>query len=293
MSELLNDLNSKKGVVSPYSFINNINNKFNFEDQQQDSYELFHVLLDLFDKGEGFKSPFHIKIKINYRCTSCGNSFERSEKLLDISLKPNYNSTTLEKMIRDFREKNFITGYNCSKCYVIKMIELLNCNVIKGREVSKSLKLSLFLGSINTKNIELDFGEVKYRVSQFCSENECSDVWENLKIEPTQSDLTKLITIDEFPDILTLHIEKVLFDREIVTSKTYISFQEQLVINKHIYELTSFIEHFGVHDFGHYIAYRKFYNKWIQINDHKVTIIDIKDALRVANPYILFYRKIG
>jgi ubiquitin C-terminal hydrolase len=83
-----------------------------------------------------------------------------------------------------------------------------------------------------------------------------------------------------------------------VTNKLKIIFPNNIQIvdnsNKtvHKYELTSFIEHFGTHNFGHYIAYRKYFDKWVMINDSSTHLIDNKKAFQVPNPYILFYRKV-
>lgn len=59
---------------------------------------------------------------------------------------------------------------------------------------------------------------------------------------------------------------------------------------KYQYELVSFIEHFGAADFGHYVSYRKFYDKWLNINDPKVKFIDKQTLFESANPYMCFYR---
>ena len=61
---------------------------------------------------------------------------------------------------------------------------------------------------------------------------------------------------------------------------------------KSTYELVSFIEHFGTANYGHYISYRKFYGKWLNINDSKVKLMETIDALNVANPYMCLYRKL-
>jgi len=58
------------------------------------------------------------------------------------------------------------------------------------------------------------------------------------------------------------------------------------------YELVSFIEHFGTANYGHYISYRKFYGKWLNINDSKVKLIEKNDAFEVPNPYMCFYRRL-
>ncbi len=88
-----------------------------------------------------------------------------------------------------------------------------------------------------------------------------------------------------------MHIQKVFYSDGAVTNSNHIRFPEKLTFEgKYNYELVSFIEHFGSANFGHYICYRKFYDKWMLINDIAVRLIPKENALQVANPYMLFYR---
>jgi ubiquitin carboxyl-terminal hydrolase 1 len=60
---------------------------------------------------------------------------------------------------------------------------------------------------------------------------------------------------------------------------------------RHRYRLTSVVEHFGTHSYGHYIAYAQRRDRWFRISDETVDHADEGDAL-AANPFLLFYERI-
>ncbi|PWU14413.1 MAG: hypothetical protein C5B45_04415, partial [Chlamydiae bacterium] len=62
-----------------------------------------------------------------------------------------------------------------------------------------------------------------------------------------------------------------------------------------LYELSSFIVHLGNSlNSGHYIAYRKVQDQWVECNDSRVSYVDEKQMLRAAkDSYICFYKLKG
>jgi ubiquitin C-terminal hydrolase len=282
-------------VVSPRNFINNLNYKFSFEHEQQDSYELYHRLLELFELKDNNSNPFRMQIKSIYKCSNCGNSFERLEDTLDLSLTPSIEFRSIEKLLFKFINIPVkISDYICVKCSLKHIFKQVETCLVKGEEVTENLKISSYLSNLLRRNVEVDLEEAVNNLDKYCLENNCSHSWNKKNILKIKSNIQKISRINKYPEILTIHLIKVFFENDtMTTNKMHVSFPEELTIENRRYQLTSFIEHWGHHSYGHYIAYRKFYNKWTKMNDHIVKMIEKNEALQVGDPYMLFYRKVN
>lgn len=59
-----------------------------------------------------------------------------------------------------------------------------------------------------------------------------------------------------------------------------------------IYNLKSVVVHYGSHNFGHYICYRKCrHNLWWKISDHTVHQVDLDQVLLAQGAFMLFYEQ--
>jgi ubiquitin C-terminal hydrolase len=196
-----------------------------------------------------------------------------------------------------------ISDYTCSKCTIKNIIHQIN-KITPGssEEIKKFSNLKLYLEKISQNNVNQTLEMLVKGIVDFCDENGISEILSKLKLNPIKTNLKQRSKIIKYPKILTVHIQKVFFEENMYTNKLKIIFPEKLnfqhkdetngIIKEIKYELISFIEHFGTHNFGHYIAYRKFFDKWFQLNDWNVKLIEKKYAFEVSNPYMLFYRQI-
>lgn len=67
-----NEINtSKYKSISPTEFTKKIHNEFSFADEQQDSYELYHRIIEVVDSYHTEDNPLSIKIKNIYECCAC------------------------------------------------------------------------------------------------------------------------------------------------------------------------------------------------------------------------------
>lgn len=55
------------------------------------------------------------------------------------------------------------------------------------------------------------------------------------------------------------------------------------------YSLRSVIVHYGTHNYGHYIAFRKHRGFWWRISDETVYIVDEAEVLSTPGVFMLFY----
>ncbi|CCH42042.1 Ubiquitin carboxyl-terminal hydrolase [Wickerhamomyces ciferrii] len=56
-----------------------------------------------------------------------------------------------------------------------------------------------------------------------------------------------------------------------------------------VYALRSVIVHYGTHNYGHYIAYRKFRGVWWRTSDETIDIVDEDEVLSAPGVFMLFY----
>ncbi len=61
--------------------------------------------------------------------------------------------------------------------------------------------------------------------------------------------------------------------------------------DKLIYKLKAVIVHYGTHNYGHYIAYRKYRGFWWRISDETVEIVTESQVLLTPGVFMLFYEK--
>ncbi|KAH3679579.1 hypothetical protein WICMUC_000912 [Wickerhamomyces mucosus] len=63
----------------------------------------------------------------------------------------------------------------------------------------------------------------------------------------------------------------------------------ELISGPLVYELRSVINHYGTHNYGHYIAFRKHRGVWWRTSDESVDIVDEDEVLKTPGVFMLFY----
>jgi hypothetical protein len=189
-----------------------------------------------------------------------------------------------------------IKDYTCSKCTlnrIIREIDKKDFTEVTNEQKEKLHLVKLHIQEMIKNDINESLDKIINELISYCNSKGCTDVLDTISYEPVKADLVRKTNIIKHPKILVIHIQRVFYDEGMTTNKQKIFFPEKLSFEgKNNYELVSFIEHFGYHDFGHYIAYRRFYSQWISLNDSNVTLKSKKNAFEVSNPYMLFYRLI-
>lgn len=59
--------------------------------------------------------------------------------------------------------------------------------------------------------------------------------------------------------------------------------------DKLVYNLKAAISHYGTHNYGHYICYRKLRGSWWRISDEAVYVVNENEVLRSQGTFMLFY----
>ena len=85
-------------VISNKYLVDLINHKFSFENEQQDSFELYHRIIEIYENliesicKIGFKNeltnPFEIKFQTLLKCELCNNILKRIDTNFEVSVTP-------------------------------------------------------------------------------------------------------------------------------------------------------------------------------------------------------------
>lgn len=277
--EQINDSSAK--ILYLHPIIKLITNKFKFANEQQDSFELFNRLNECFDSTLLDYNPFKIEIETKYSCSSCKNSFVKSQIETNLSFEAsNSFLISLEREIQNFSKVSLIYDYNCISCSIIFLINQIEKN-------DKNSKLLDFLRKC--LNSDEDIEDIIERILCFSKENKYDDIIKRLKFKQVKSILNKSQRIKKTSNLLLVHFNIV---GEYGKSESKVNFKEFLHIGESIFELVSFIVHYGSSSFGHYICYRKFYNSWIVINDSNISFVNKNNVFSSSCPYMMFYQKI-
>lgn len=68
-----------------------------------------------------------------------------------------------------------------------------------------------------------------------------------------------------------------------------LSIEKQDISGPLVYQLRSVICHYGTHNYGHYIAFRKYRGVWWRTSDENVDIVDEDEVLSTPGTFMLFY----
>ncbi|ODQ59073.1 hypothetical protein WICANDRAFT_17576, partial [Wickerhamomyces anomalus NRRL Y-366-8] len=68
-----------------------------------------------------------------------------------------------------------------------------------------------------------------------------------------------------------------------------LSIEKQDISGPLVYALRSVIVHYGTHNYGHYIAFRKYRGVWWRTSDETIDIVDEDEVLSAPGVFMLFY----
>ena len=283
LNRVLSEINnSSNKSLSQESFFNMLTTEFKFANEQQDSYELYHRLLDLFNSSLSNLNPLEINLEVKYYCGLCRNTITKPQIEINLSIDSTDNTIkSIQNELTMFEKVSLINDYMCSSCTIMSLIRQLDENNYK----SKILIEHLY--SIKHKDDTLE-GLVEDILS-FCDINNCQELVKNLRFKPIKTTLQKTTKIKKTNENLIIHIAYIGFEGK---SNSKIIFNESIIINEIKYELVAIIVHVGSSSFGHYFCYRKFYGLWVVANDSNIKLVNKETIFNSIMPYMLFYRKI-
>lgn len=244
-----------------------------FLNHQQDIQEFYNIILRKIHENEYdnyLYSYFKGKVETSIKCLKCLNTSCKTTDFIDIQLPLNNGNEhndhkNIEKKI-SLKDKDSFFQEKSKNSYNI--------------EYTNPSKISDLLHSFEKYDI------LKDENSYYC--NHCQR-----KVSESQKN-TKII---EYPNILVLHLNRIIYDNSYrIKVKNPILIEDYILTNRNVYKLYSVIVHIGNSDSGHYVSflYSFDYHLWYKFNDEKISLSVFSEVLESSlnNAYMLFYQKV-
>lgn len=257
-------------------------------------------------------------------CVSCGEMggirySVTSGLALNIPMEgANRNRFTLGELISEFCKPEIIDGVECSRCNLVTVKEKL----IERLENLKDNETNLSGSKLLITKIVERIQQIDDALSRNCIHD---DVYKKLhtKNMVQKGRKVKQSYLSRPPPLLCIHINRSVFDprtymvrknnakidfplsldlSDFVASDDDINLDARLEFRKQDedatkldrgntlrYTLKSVISHFGTHNYGHYIAFRKIRGNWWHISDETVRLSSEEEVLASQGTFMLFY----
>lgn len=222
----------------------------------------------------------------------------------------NYNSFSLEQLLREWMKPEIIDDVNCNRCGLVQ---------------TKTFVEEMLATASNEKLV----GELTHRLNEINAELEkdhvSDQVFERLTTDKMikKTRKTKQILLSRPPPLLAIHINRSVFDPRtylIVKNLKNVHFPAVLDLNPFVaepddvnmdarhafrkqdesepvdnedlrYNLKAVISHYGTHNYGHYVCYRRYRGTWWRISDESVYVVGEDEVLYSQGTFMLFYEK--
>lgn len=219
-----------------------------------------------------------------------------------------YTSYDLHKLLDEWIKPEIIDDVNCNRCGLQQTKEF----ILQSLEQSSSEKLTAdFTKRVSEIDLELSKDYVT------------DEVFEKLTIKRMvrKTRKSKQILLSRPPPLLCMHINRSVFDpntymvmknsknvefpaildlNPIVAGPAEINMDARLSFKRPaesdapqnqnlLYNLKAVISHYGTHNYGHYICYRKFRGTWWRISDESVYVVSEGEVLNSQGTFMLFY----
>lgn len=230
----------------------------------------------------------------------------------------NRHRFTLGELIDEFCKLEVIDGVECNRCSLFAVKDELLQKLANLKENETNLKGSLLL----IEKIEERLQTIDQVLKKNCVPDE---IYKKLhtKNMVQKSRKVKQSYLSRPPPLLCIHINRSVFDprtymvrknnakidfpleldlSDFVASTDDINLDARLKFRKQDedmkkidrgdllkYKLKSVISHFGTHNYGHYIAFRKLRGQWWHISDETVRLSTEDEVLGCQGTFMLFY----
>jgi ubiquitin carboxyl-terminal hydrolase 1 len=257
-------------------------------------------------------------------CINCGEMggirySVTSGLALNIPMEGLYrNRFTLGELINEFCKPEIIDGVECNRCGLYSIRDSLILKLENLRENETGLK--------GTKILIEKVQERIHEINEVLTKKSIDDeIYKKLhsKNMIKKSKKVKQTFYSRPPPLLNIHINRSVFDQrtfrvrknnanidfplvldmsDFVASINDINLDARLEFRKQDensikldygntlkYQLKSVISHFGTHNYGHYIAFRKHRGVWWHISDETVRLSTEEEVLSSQGTFMLFY----
>ncbi|KAL6453076.1 UBP1 Ubiquitin carboxyl-terminal hydrolase 1 [Candida maltosa Xu316] len=200
---------------------------------------------------------------------------------LSLNLGNNYTNVDLYDLLDEWIKPEVIEHVNCNRCGLLQTRRFLIETLKELKQKEGSDKLA--------EQFETRLELIEIELQKHCVTDEAFEKL-TIKKQIKTSSKSKEIFMHRPPPLLAIHLNRSVFDPRtyaIVKNPATINFPSTL--NMAPYVLRAVISHYGSHNYGHYICYRKFRDTWWRISDETVNVVSEPEVLSGQGSYMLFY----
>ncbi|KAI8141170.1 hypothetical protein BJV82DRAFT_179244 [Fennellomyces sp. T-0311] len=275
------------------------------------------------------ENPFTGLLASRLSCMQCGYTEAiRHFSFNNVQLTlPDTCSTTLDECLKEFTAMEYLSDATCRKCALIDTVSSMSAQVDALKEQAKRTQERAARRSVLSDMVLLEKKrrELEHRLNT----NRINDD-ENIRSVSRMS--SKQVMFAKPPKVLCLHLSRSTYHPSgaVFKNSCRISFPENLDLSPYCtngtlntqphepisasvpgldkYRLMGSIIHYGSHDFGHFVAYKRRLkaeschcrqcnatdtlatddSMWYRISDEQVDLCSLDEVL-TSNPYMLLY----
>lgn len=223
----------------------------------------------------------------------------------------NRDRFTLGELMDDWTKTEIIDGVQCNRCGLIYMKEKIQEQI--NQCLNNERLISMFKSRIEEIDKVLNLKSIP------------DEIYERLHTENNlkKSQKVKQSFLSRPPPLLSIHINRSVFDPNTYMVKknpAKIDFPIELDLNDFValpndinmdgrlsfrkqdqedeghvkhnqlkYQLKAVVSHFGTHNYGHYIAFKKIRGNWWRISDEIVRLSTEEEVLESPGTFMLYY----
>ncbi|KAG0189271.1 hypothetical protein DFQ28_003619 [Apophysomyces sp. BC1034] len=293
------------------------------------------------NRASRLENPFTGLLANRLSCMQCGYTEAiRHFSFNNVQLTlPNKHTTSLDDCLEQMTTMEQLNDVTCRKCSLVNTVAGLTLEIDALKEQVDQASEMIPKRELLTKWMHLDKIRrgIEHRLDAGCIEEQDNEPFKKM-LRRVSRVSTKQVMFAKLPKILCLHINRSTYHPSglVYKNKCQIVFPEYLDLSPYSttgtlhtqpsepisspasddpptakYKLMSTIVHFGTHNFGHFIAYKRqvlaekcncsrcgpadmtlaSQDAWYRISDEKVDLCTADEVLR-ANPYMLLYEKV-
>lgn len=301
---------------------------------QQDAQEYFQQVLSFIEadfkrlhkenntKVPRIVTPFDGETAIRVGCLKCGEMEGIRKEIsssVGLSLSANVDHFTLLDLLKEYTHLETISGVECYRCSLVALEHIIKDKLdANDKPMPEPLR----------KPFEKRLDEIQQTLQHDVIDETKYKALKPQKVKELIDKSKQIMFAKPPPKVLAIHLNRSVFDLStgyIRKNLSPVDYDEYLDLTpfvvadiddpenkdpKHTmraaaegtevddnlrYRLKSVVIHYGSHNFGHYICFRRDsrHGIWWRISDHNVIQVDIDQVLNAQGVFMVFYEQVS
>ncbi|KAF5102727.1 hypothetical protein D0Z00_000219 [Geotrichum galactomycetum] len=301
---------------------------------QQDAQEYFQQVLSFIEadfkklhqenntKVPRIVTPFDGETAIRVGCLKCGEMEGIRKEVsssVGLSLSANVDHFTLLDLLKEYTHLETISGVECYRCSLVALEQIIKDKLdANDKPMPEPLR----------KPFEKRLDEIRQTLQHDVIDETKYKALKPQKVKELIDKSKQIMFAKPPPKVLAIHLNRSVFDLStgyIRKNLSPVDYDEYLDLTPFVvadiddpankdpkhsmraaaegtemddrlrYRLKSVVIHYGSHNFGHYICFRRDsrHGIWWRISDHNVIQVDIDQVLNAQGVFMVFYEQVS